>query len=139
VRPATGGQGLPRTVERLHGDPDLPQIIRTPPSSRRLSGRLDGRQQQPHERPDDGDHHQQFHECETAAPEKTTAPEDIDRAGIWDGRPDRMLRGGDRFMRRFRTGHSAPLQEQIIIEIWMPVASSPGVRFHSRSKVNVFA
>jgi hypothetical protein len=44
----------------------LPRVARATHPPRRFSGRLNCRQQQPHQNPDDGDHNQQFNQRKTA-------------------------------------------------------------------------
>src|SRR5262249_38711668 len=62
------GVGKPtmRVVEVVAGDPELPEVAGGPDAVGRHAHLLDRRQQQGDQDPDDGDHHQQFDECEAA-------------------------------------------------------------------------
>jgi hypothetical protein len=49
------------------GQTNLPEIVSAVDSPARLPGRLDGGEQQGHKNSDNGDHHQEFHECKTVS------------------------------------------------------------------------
>jgi len=49
----------------VHRDPNLLQVVHALRSPRGLAGRLDGRQEQGHQNPNDGDHHQQLDQRKT--------------------------------------------------------------------------
>jgi hypothetical protein len=51
----------------LTGDSDLLEVVRAMRAAGRFSGRLNRRQQQSHQDPDDGDNDQQLHQRKTAA------------------------------------------------------------------------
>ena len=57
-------------AEIVNRQSQLFQVVRATRPSRRLAGHLYGRQQQGHQDPDDGDHHQEFHQGKTWSSER---------------------------------------------------------------------
>ncbi len=53
------------TFIRLQRNPNLPEVVRTLAAATRFAGRLDRRQQQADEQPNDCNHDQQFNEGKT--------------------------------------------------------------------------
>ena len=60
-----GGQVLDRELIIVRRQRKLREVVQTRTSPRGLAGRLHGRQQQPHQHADDGNHHQKFYQGKT--------------------------------------------------------------------------
>src|SRR6202022_1004982 len=68
--PLPHGKTLDRGVIIVEGKPDLLQVVLTFDASGGLANLLNSGQQQPDEDGDDGDHDQQFNQCEGGAPSR---------------------------------------------------------------------
>jgi hypothetical protein len=59
----------------MHGQAELVQVIATLGAAGRLTGLLDGRQEQGDQDRNDGDHHEQFNQGETATSHDEVPPQ----------------------------------------------------------------
>src|SRR5262245_14800706 len=75
----------------MQGQRHLLQVVLALRAAGRLAGLLDGRQEQPHEHGDDGNHNQELDKCEAASLRAATP-----RRGEADGEANRNARGSPR-------------------------------------------